>query len=149
MAVRHPRPAAELARIFAHPGHMAGSDGIFIGAHPHPRAFGTFARYLRVYVRERGTWSWADAVHHLSTGPPRGSPWARRGTVAAGAVADLVLVDPETVADTATYADPRRTARASTTSSSPGSGPRRRRADRRPAGPRAPPRPTDHNRERK
>lgn len=110
MAVRNPRPATELARIFAHPRHMAGSDGIFVGAHPHPRAFGTFARYLREYVRELGTWSWADAVHHLSTLPAERFALGRRGTVAAGAVADLAVVDPDAVTDTATYQNPRRLA---------------------------------------
>jgi N-acyl-D-amino-acid deacylase len=110
MAVRSPRPAAELARIFAHPRHTAGSDGIFIGAHPHPRASGTFARYLREYVRERGTWSWSDAVHHLSALAAERFALGRRGTVAAGAVADLVVVDPRAVADPATYEEPRRAA---------------------------------------
>lgn len=110
MAVRNARPATELARIFAHPGHTGGSDGIFIGAHPHPRAAGSFARYLREYVRELGTWSWSDAVHHLSALPARRFGLGRRGTVAPGAVADLVVVDPETVTDRATYQDPRRLA---------------------------------------
>jgi N-acyl-D-amino-acid deacylase len=110
MAVRNPRPATELARIFAHPRHMAGSDGIFVGAHPHPRASGTFARYLREYVRELGTWSWPDAVHHLSALPAERFALGRRGTVTAGAVADLAVVDPNAVADTATYEDPRRVA---------------------------------------
>jgi N-acyl-D-amino-acid deacylase len=108
--VRNPRPAAELARIFAHPRHTAGSDGIFVGAHPHPRAFGTFARYLREYVRELGTWSWADAVHHLSALSAERFALGRRGTVAAGAVADLAVVDPDAVADTATYENPRQAA---------------------------------------
>ncbi len=110
MAVRHPRTAAELARIATHPRHMAGSDGIFVGTHPHPRAFGTFARCLRVYVRELGAWSWADAVRHLSTAPAERFALGRRGAVAVGAVADLAVVDPVTVTDVATYADPRRTA---------------------------------------
>jgi N-acyl-D-amino-acid deacylase len=107
MAVRHPRPSTELARIFAHPAHMGGSDGIAIGAHPHPRAAGTFARYLREYVRELGTWTWADAVEHLSAHAVRRFGLGRRGVVERGAVADLVLVDPRTVADTATYEHPR------------------------------------------
>ena len=110
MAVRSPRPATELARIFAHPRHMAGSDGIFVGAHPHPRASGTFARYLREYVRQLGTWSWPDAVQHLSAVPAERFALGRRGSVAEGAVADLVVVDPDAVADAATYEDPRRLA---------------------------------------
>lgn len=107
MAVRSPRPAAELARIFTHPGHIGGSDGIFVGAHPHPRAAGSFARYLREFVRELGTWTWADAVHHLSALPARRFALGHRGTIERGAVADLLLVDPDTVADGATYEQPR------------------------------------------
>ncbi|MCQ9165448.1 amidohydrolase family protein [Arthrobacter sp. STN4] len=106
MAVRHQRPVAELAAIFSQKGHMGGSDGIFIGAHPHPRARGTFARYLRQYVRETATWSWPQAVHHLSTAPAARFGLGRRGTVAAGWIADLAVVDPDTVADTATYERP-------------------------------------------
>ncbi|GAA3934022.1 N-acyl-D-amino-acid deacylase family protein [Microbacterium soli] len=106
MAVHNPRPDGELARIFAHPAHTGGSDGIFIGAHPHPRAAGSFARYLRVFVRELGTWSWADAVHHLSAQPADRFGLGRRGVIEAGAVADVLLVDPETVADAATYERP-------------------------------------------
>ncbi|REJ05195.1 N-acyl-D-aspartate/D-glutamate deacylase [Microbacterium bovistercoris] len=107
MAVHNPRPATELARIFAHPGHLGGSDGIFIGKHPHPRAAGSFARYLREFVRELGTWSWADAVAHLSARPAQRFGLGRRGVIEAGAVADVLLVDPETVADGATYENPR------------------------------------------
>lgn len=107
MAVRNPRPSTELARIFAHPGHTGGSDGIFVGQHPHPRAAGTFARYLREFVRELGAWTWADAAEHLSALPARRFGLGRRGAVAPGAVADLILVDPVGVADTATYERPR------------------------------------------
>ena len=106
MAVRYERPVTELARIFSHPGHMGGSDGIFIGAHPHPRARGTFARYLREYVRETQEWSWPDAASHLSTAPVTRFGLGRRGRVAAGWVADLIVVDAATVADTATYSEP-------------------------------------------
>jgi N-acyl-D-amino-acid deacylase len=108
MAVRHDRPVGELARIFAHPAHMGGSDGIFIGAHPHPRARGTFARFLREYVRETGTWSWTDAAQHLSTGPVERFGLGRRGAIAPGAVADVIVVQPDVVADEATYDRPLR-----------------------------------------
>jgi N-acyl-D-amino-acid deacylase len=110
MAVPNPRPRTELARVFAHPGHMGGSDGIFVGGHPHPRARGTFARYLRRYVRELGTWTWDDAVQHLSRLPGRRFALGHRGTITRGAVADVVVVDSETVADRATYRDPARLA---------------------------------------
>ncbi|GAB3523342.1 N-acyl-D-amino-acid deacylase family protein [Arthrobacter monumenti] len=106
MAVRYDRPVAELARIFAHPGHIGGSDGIFIGAHPHPRARGTFARYLREYVRETPTWSWPEAASHLSAMPAQRFRLGRRGRIAPGWIADLIVVDPAEVTDTATYMSP-------------------------------------------
>jgi len=106
MAVQHARPPSELAKIFSHPAHMGGSDGIFIGAHPHPRARGTFARFMREYVRELGVWTWADAVRHLSAAPVTRFGLGARGSVAVGAVADIAVVDPRSVADTATYEEP-------------------------------------------
>lgn len=106
MAVRYERPTTELARIFSHPGHIGGSDGIFIGAHPHPRARGSFARFLREFVRETATWSWADAVQHLSAAPAARFGLGRRGEIARGAVADLIVVQPDAVADAATYEQP-------------------------------------------
>lgn len=106
MAVRHERPTSELAAIFSSPGHIGGSDGIFVGAHPHPRARGTFARYLREFVRETPTWSWPEAAGHLSGAPAARFALGRRGRVAPGWVADLIVVDPQTVADTATYEEP-------------------------------------------
>ena len=110
MAVQSARPVSELARIFAHPAHLGGSDGIFVGAHPHPRARGTFARFLREYVRETGTWSWVDAAQHLSAGAVARFGLGHRGVIAPGAVADLIVVDPEAVADCATYDAPLREA---------------------------------------
>ena len=59
---------------------------------------------------ELGTWSWPDAVQHLSALPAERFALGRRGSVAEGAVADLVVVDPDAVADAATYEDPRRLA---------------------------------------
>ena len=106
MAVRHERPVAELARVFSHPGHMGGSDGIFIGAHPHPRARGSFAHYLRTYVRETSTWSWSDAVQHLSAAPAARFGLGRRGAIIPGGIADVIVVRPEAVADVATYEQP-------------------------------------------
>jgi N-acyl-D-amino-acid deacylase len=106
MAVRHERSDADLAQIFSHPGHMGGSDGIFIGAHPHPRARGTFARYLRQFVRETPTWSWPEAAGHLSAAPAARFGLGRRGRVAPGWIADLIVVDPQTVADRASYEQP-------------------------------------------
>ncbi|MGI9822648.1 N-acyl-D-amino-acid deacylase family protein [Agromyces sp. Marseille-Q5079] len=106
MAVRYTRDDADLAAILAHPRALGGSDGIFIGAHPHPRARGSFARYLRLLVAERGALSWSDAAALVSTRAADRFRLGDRGRVRAGAVADLALVDPARVADRATYDDP-------------------------------------------
>lgn len=97
--------------IMQHPVHTGGSDGILIGAKPHPRGFGAFARYLGEYVRDLGVLTLEQAVQHLSATPAktlrldRGD--APRGTIRIGAIADLVLFDPETVAAGATFDAPR------------------------------------------
>ncbi len=106
MAVQHERSDAELAAILAHPAAIGGSDGIFVGAHPHPRARGTFARYLRSLVVEQGTLSWADAAALVTTRAADRFGLGRRGRIRPGWIADLVLVDPARVTDTATYAAP-------------------------------------------
>lgn len=107
MAVRHPRPVEELGRILSHPRHVGGSDGIFVGSHPHPRGYGTFARFLRQYTREEGFYDWPTAAIHLAAGPAELFGFADRGRLAPGAVADVVVVDPDAVSDNATYEDPR------------------------------------------
>ena len=106
MAVRDQRPVEDLGRLIAHPRHLGGSDGIFVGAHPHPRARGTFASYLATYVRDHRFLDWPDAVQHLSAGAAARFHLGRRGRVAPGFVADLLLMDPETVQDRATYVEP-------------------------------------------
>lgn len=106
MKVPHERDDAELAKIFTHPGHIGGSDGIFVGAHPHPRARGTFARYLHEFTAVRGDYDLAMAAVHLSSRPAERFSLGRRGRVAPGYVADLVLLDPAGVRDAATYASP-------------------------------------------
>lgn len=106
MAVQDQRPVEDLGALISHPRHLGGSDGIFVGAHPHPRARGTFAHYLATYVREHGFLDWSTAIEHLSTGTARLFRLGERGRIAPGAVADLVLIDPETVRDTATYEEP-------------------------------------------
>jgi len=94
------------AALLVHPAHTGGSDGIFVGTHPHPRGWGTFARFLGRHVRERGDWTWPQAVQHLATHPARRFGLTDRGRIAPGLVADLAVVDPATVADRADYARP-------------------------------------------
>jgi N-acyl-D-amino-acid deacylase len=106
MAVRDQRPVEDLGRLIAHPAHMGGSDGIFIGSHPHPRSRGTFAAYLATYVREHGYLDWPTAIAHLATAPADRFHLGDRGRIRPGAIADIALVDPARVQDAATYASP-------------------------------------------
>ncbi|MEU6413617.1 amidohydrolase family protein [Microbispora sp. NPDC046933] len=102
-------PAGEesVRAVMRDPGHTGGSDGIYVGGHPHPRGFGAFARYLGRHVRELGDLTWEQAAVHLASHPARRFRLPDRGLVRRGQVADLVVVDPATVADTATYEEPR------------------------------------------
>lgn len=96
--------------IMRHPRHSGGSDGILVGAKPHPRGRGTFPRYLGHYVRELGVLTLEEAVRHLA-----GTPAARlgldrgdspRGVIREGATADLVLFDPGSIDAGATFESP-------------------------------------------
>ncbi|WP_439379569.1 amidohydrolase family protein [Amycolatopsis lexingtonensis] len=83
------------------------------GGTTHPRTAGTFAKTLRLMVRETGTWSWLEAFRRCSYLPSRllddVAPAARgKGHLAPGADADIVVLDPDRVTDTATYTDPTR-----------------------------------------
>ncbi|MFI6673803.1 amidohydrolase family protein [Kribbella sp. NPDC050470] len=96
--------------IMRHSSHTGGSDAILVGAKPHPRSWGTFPRYLGRYVRELGVLDLADCIHHLTGRPARRLRLTDRGLVREGCYADLVLFDPDTVIDTATFDDPRQQA---------------------------------------
>ena len=85
--------------IMQHRVHMAGSDGIIHGESTHPRAWGTFTRYLGHYARGLGLLALPDMIAHLTSRPAkRLSVYPRRGVVREGSAADLVLFDPSTVA---------------------------------------------------
>ena len=95
--------------IMQHPAHMAGSDGILVGARPHPRGWGTFPRYLAHYARELGILTLEEAIRHMTSAPAARLGLADRGLVREGMVADLVAFDPERIHDRATYDNPRQT----------------------------------------
>ncbi len=106
VAVRDQRSEDELARLLPDHRHTAGSDGIWIGGHPHPRARATFASFLGRFTRERADWSLEEAAIHLSTRTAQRFHLAGRGMVRPGYQADLIVVDPLTVAGVADYAHP-------------------------------------------
>ena len=96
--------------IMAHPCHTAGSDGILVGERPHPRGWGTFARYLSHYVRELGVLSLPECIRHMTSLPAQRLGLADRGLVRPGMAADLAVFDFAAVQDIATYDEPRRLA---------------------------------------
>lgn len=86
------------------------------GGRTHPRTAGTFSKSIRLMVLEAELWSWVEAFRRCSYLPARvladSSPAMRnKGRLAAGADADLVVIDPATLTDTATYIDPTRPSR--------------------------------------
>ncbi len=81
-------------------------DGILGQAHPHPRAYGTFPRILRKYVRDEKALTLEDAIRKFSALPAQRMRLADRGVLKAGMWADVVVFDPATVRDRATFDNP-------------------------------------------
>ena len=100
----------DVQRILAHRLAMIGSDGLPHDAFPHPRLWGTFPRVLGHYARDLGLFSMEAAVHKMTGHTADVFGLIDRGIVREGAYADLVLFDPATVRDAATFADPTRPA---------------------------------------
>jgi len=96
-----------------HPAMMIGTDGTALSTEgilsegkPHPRSFGTFPRVLGYYARQQGVISLEEAIHKMSGLPAHKLRLVDRGLLKKGYRADLVILDPETVADRATYETP-------------------------------------------
>ena len=83
-------------------------EGVFLKSNPHPRAYGTFARVLGKYVREEKLVTLPEAIRRLSALPATNLELDHRGFLQEGMFADVVVFDPATVADRATYAEPQR-----------------------------------------
>jgi len=81
-------------------------EGVFLKSNPHPRAYGNFARVLGKYVREEKLISLGEAVRRLSGLPATNLGLDRRGFIKEGMFADLVVFDPDTIVDRATFAQP-------------------------------------------
>ena len=96
----------DVRAILSYPHTMIGSDGLPHDAHPHPRLWGTFPRVLGHYVRDIGLLSLEEAVRRMTSLPAAWYGFRDRGKVTPGAFADLVIFDPATVADTATFTSP-------------------------------------------
>jgi dihydroorotase/N-acyl-D-amino-acid deacylase len=83
-------------------------EGILGEEHPHPRAYGTFPRILRKYVREEKKLTLEEAIRKFSALPAQRMRLTDRGVLKVGMWADLVVFDPQTVRDVATFDDPNR-----------------------------------------
>ncbi len=131
-----PSTRAHLDRALAYPDSIVASDAMPIswaaadgrtvyeqrdwplpsGGHTHPRTAGTFTKSLRLMVLESDTWTWPEAFRRCSFLPARvldevSSGMRGKGHLAVGADADIVVLDPATLTDRATYSDPTRPSR--------------------------------------
>jgi dihydroorotase/N-acyl-D-amino-acid deacylase len=106
MMIVHMMDEADVRRVLAYEGTMFGSDGIPLPGKPHPRWAGTFARVLGRYTRELGLLDLAGAIHKMTELPATRFRLVDRGILTPGAYADLVVFDPTTIADSATYESP-------------------------------------------
>jgi len=108
-AVYHAIAEADLERILRDPATMVGSDGevpIFGQASPHPRSYGTFARVLGRYVRERRVLTLEEAVRKMTSFPAWRAGLTDRGFLRPGMKADIAVWHAETIADRATFDRP-------------------------------------------
>jgi N-acyl-D-amino-acid deacylase len=113
--VIHCMDERDVAAILRHPNTAICSDADALAADgplaegkPHPRTYGTFPRILGRYVREQRLLTWEEAIYKMTGLPAARLRLQDRGVVREGAIADLVVFDPQTIADTATYDDPHR-----------------------------------------
>jgi N-acyl-D-amino-acid deacylase len=110
-AIYHAISEDDLVRIMKHPATMIASDAApgvptFGKNVPHPRAYGTFARVLGVYVREKQVLTLEEAVRKMAGFPARRMGLADRGILRPGMKADVVVFNPVTVKDMATFEKP-------------------------------------------
>lgn len=96
----------DVRRILAYPHSMVGSDGLPQDLHPHPRLWGTFPRVLGRYCRDEGLFDLETAVRKMTGLAAETFDLPGRGLIRTGAAADLVLFDPETVIDNASFDHP-------------------------------------------
>jgi N-acyl-D-amino-acid deacylase len=108
-AIYHAMHPEDVMTILKHPRTMIAADGgieVPGSGHPHPRNYGTYARVLGYYVRELGALPLHTAIHKMTRMPADRVGLSSRGRIEAGAIADIVVFDPGTVIDRATFAEP-------------------------------------------
>ena len=101
---------ADVQRILRHPEAMIGSDGLPHDAHPHPRLWGSFPRVLGHYSRELALFPLEEAVRRMTGLTAARFGLRDRGEVRPGAFADLVVIDPASIVDRASFEAPKKPA---------------------------------------
>lgn len=101
---------ADLRAIVTHQRHCAGSDGIYVGQRPHPRAYGAFARLAHYYTDSSGDTDYQLLVRHLSTNAADAYRLTQRGRLARGKAADICVLTPSGLVDRSSFEDPCRLA---------------------------------------
>jgi len=96
----------DMRTIMQHPCHTSCSDGLLVGDKPNPRGWGSFSRYLAVYSRDLGLFSFEEIIRHMTAAPAQRLGLSDRGLIKAGLAADLVVFDPMAIKDTATFEEP-------------------------------------------
>ena len=96
----------DVRRVLQHPSCVIGSDGLPDDPLPHPRLWGTFPRVLGHYVRDEGLFSLETAIHKMTGLSALIFRIPERGLISPGAIADLVVFDPDEIRDNATYEKP-------------------------------------------
>lgn len=110
-AIYHAMDEQDVIRIMSHPLAMFETDGDPVSygvGYPHPRSYGAFPRVLARYVRELNVLSLEQAIMKMTSMPADQYSQTERGRIVEGAYADVVVFDPDTIRDEATYADPHR-----------------------------------------
>lgn len=97
----------DVQRVITHPLAMIGSDGLPNDERPHPRLWGAFPRVLALYWREKGVLGLAQAIYKMTGMSAQRFRIADRGVLAAGKAADVVVFDPRTIKDNATFENPK------------------------------------------
>ena len=108
-AVYHAINSDDVDRIMQHPMTSIASDGpitLFNVGSPHPRTYGTYARVLGRYVRDRNILSLEEAIRKMTSLPAQILSINKRGLLREGYYADITIFDPETIIDKATFEDP-------------------------------------------
>ena len=93
----------DVRMVMGHPTTMIGTDGLFSTGNPHPRLYGTYPRILGRYVRDLKLLTLEEAIRKMTSFPARKLGLGNKGVLRPGADADIVVFDPKTVIDRATF----------------------------------------------